>query len=213
MKLKKIASLALAGVMALTMLAGCATTNDKDDDNTGDNPPVVDTTPTDYSATILSGTNASTKDLMTAADSDMLSDAVVAAAESINEGYIIKQLQDKSGEMIKSGWVAEGVLKTFALNLARDVELQRVDFDMYDFDVINGGKYVGLYAFSLDPQESDVNRAVSGVVDGIMKGLSDHYGQTSVAYTLSVSKAQVGTVANGVILVGIMVDVVPTHAA
>ena len=213
MKLKKIASLALAGVMALTMLAGCATTNDKGDDNTGDKPPVIDTTPTGYSATILSGTNASTKDLMTAADSDMLSDAVVAAAESINEGYVIKQLQDNSGKLIKSGRVAEGVLKTFALNLARDVELQRVDFDMYDFDVINGGKYVGLYAFSLDPQESDVNRAVSGVVDDIMKGMSDHYGQTSVAYTLSVSKAQVGTVANGVILVGIMVDVVPTHAA
>ena len=213
MKLKKIASLALAGVMALTMLAGCATTSNEGDDNTGNNPPVVDTTPTGYSATILSGTNASTKDLMTAADSDMLSDAVVAAAESINEGYIIKQLQDKDGELIGNAGVAEGVIRTFALNLATDVELQLRDFDADDFNLVNGGKYVGLYAFSLDPQESDVNRAVSGVVNDIMEGLSDHYGQTSVAYTLSVSKAQVGTVANGVILVGIMVDVVPTHAA
>ena len=91
--------------------------------------------------------------------------------------------------------------------------LQRRDFDKNDFDLINGGKYVGLYAFSLDPQESDVNRNVSGVVNNIMKGLSNHYGQTSVAYTLSVSKAQVGTVANGVILVGIMVETVGTHAA
>ena len=31
MKLKKIASLALAGVMAVSMLAGCGTTNNIDD--------------------------------------------------------------------------------------------------------------------------------------------------------------------------------------
>ena len=53
MKLKKIASLALAGVMALTMLAGCATTNDKGDDTNGVKPPVDDVTPTSYSQTIL----------------------------------------------------------------------------------------------------------------------------------------------------------------
>ena len=212
MKLKKIDSLALAGIMAVSMLTACDTTSDGNDTGNGE-PPVIDTTPTGYSATILSGTNAHTKDLMTAEDSDMLSNAVVAAGESINEGYIIQQLQDMDGELISTSLVAEGVVKTFALNLATDVELQRRDFDSNDFDVVGGGKYAGLYAFSLDPQESDVNSAVSTTVNTIMNGLSDHYGQTTVDYTLSVAKAQVGTVAHGVILVGIMVEVVPTHAA
>ena len=213
MKLKKIASLMLAGIMAVSMLTACDTTNNTPDTGDGE-PPVIDTTPTGYSATILSGTNLHTKDLMTAEDSDMLSNAVVAAGESINEGYIIEQLQDMDGELIGSSRVAEGVVNTFALNLATDVELQRWDFDGGDdFDVVGGGKYAGLYAFSLDPQESDVNGAVSTTVQNIMEDLSDHYGQTTVAYTLSVAKAQVGTVAHGVILVGIMVEVVPTHAA
>ena len=117
------------------------------------------------------------------------------------------------GKLIGSSRVAEGVVNTFALNLATDVELRRWSFDGDDFDVVDGGKYAGLYAFSLDPQESDVNGAVSTTVQNIMEDLSDHYGQTTVAYTLSVAKAQVGTVAHGVILVGIMVEVVPTHAA
>ena len=212
MKLKKIASLVLAGVMAVSMLTACDTTS-AGDDNDGVKPPVVDTTPTGYSATILSGTNAHTKDLMTAEDSDMLNNAVVAAGESINEGYIIQQLQDMNGELISTSLVAEGVVNTFALNLATDVDLQTWSFDGGNFDVEGGGKYAGLYAFSLDPQESDVNSAVSTAVNTIMNGLSDHYGQTTVDYTLSVAKAQVGTVAHGVILVGIMVEVVPTHAA
>ena len=187
--------------------------SDLGNDTGNGEPPVIDTTPTGYSATILSGTNAHTKDLMTAEDSDMLSNAVVAAGESINEGYIIQQLQDMDGELIGTSLVAEGVVNTFALNLATDVELRRWSFDGDDFDVVDGGKYAGLYAFSLDPQESDVNSAVSTTVNTIMNGLSDHYGQTTVDYTLSVAKAQVGTVAHGVILVGIMVEVVPTHAA
>ena len=212
MKLKKIASLMLAGIMAVSMLTACDTTSDGNDTGNGE-PPVIDTTPTGYSATILSGTNRHTKDLMTAEDSDMLSNAVVAAGESINEGYIIQQLQDMDGELIGTSLVAEGVVNTFALNLATDVELRRWSFDGDDFDVVDGGKYAGLYAFSLDPQESDVNGAVSTTVQNIMEDLSDHYGQTTVDYTLSVAKAQVGTVAHGVILVGIMVEVVPTHAA
>ena len=212
MKLKKIASLMLAGIMAVSMLTACDTTSDGNDTGNGE-PPVIDTTPTGYSATILSGTNLHTKDLMTAEDSDMLSNAVVAAGESINEGYIIQQLQDMDGELIGSSLVAEGVVNTFDRNLATDVDLQKWDFDGNHFNVVDGGKYAGLYAFSLDPQESDVNGAVSATVQDIMKDLSDHYGQTTVAYTLSVAKAQVGTVAHGVILVGIMVEVVPTHAA
>ena len=198
--------------MAVSMLTACDTTSAGDDTGNGE-PPVIDTTPTGYSATILSGTDKHTKDLMTAEDSDMLSNAVVAAGESINEGYIIQQLQDMDGKLISTSLVAEGVVKTFALNLAKDVELQKWSFDGANFDTTSGGKYAGLYAFSLDPQESDVNSAVSATVSDIMKGLSDHYGQTTVGYTLSVAKAQVGTVAHGVILVGIMVEVVPTHAA
>ena len=45
MKLKKIASLALAGIMAVSMLAGCSTTNPKPNPNPGDDEPHLLATP------------------------------------------------------------------------------------------------------------------------------------------------------------------------
>ena len=80
MKLKKIASLMLAGIMAVSMLTACDTTSAGDDTVV---PPAEDTTPAGYSATILNGTSSNTKSLMTSEDSAMLENAVKAAASSI----------------------------------------------------------------------------------------------------------------------------------
>ena len=58
-----------------------------------------------------------------------------------------------------------------------------------------------------------MNNAISSVVNGIMGDHHDHLNATDIDYTLSVAKAQVGTRANGVVLVGVMIEVTLTHAA
>ena len=217
MKLKKIASLALAGIMAVSMLAGCATTNDNGDDGNNGKPPVIDETPTSYSQTILDGVGSGVKSMMTAKDSDMLSDAVVAAGASVNEADDIHELIKigKSSLQIVNykNRVGHMVVDGFGDNLAEDVDLLRCSFKGNDLDVTKNGRYAALYVCDTGMNETQMNNAISDAVSAIMKNHHDHLNATDIDYTLSVAKAQVGTRANGVVLVGVMIEVTLTHAA
>ena len=219
MKLKKIVSLALAGVMAVSMLAGCNTVDNGGDDTNGVKPPVDDVTPASYSQTILDGTSSDTKSIMTAKDSDMLTAAVVAAGESVNEfddiHDLIKigahSLTALSYNRIPDG-TANRMLDGFGDNLAEDVEL--VSGGLKASDLLNyNDRDAALYVCDTSMNDTQINNAISSQVNTIMNGLRDHINATDIDYTLSVAKVQVGTRANGVILVGIMVETVGTHAA
>ena len=219
MKLKKIASLMLAGVMAVSMLAGCSTVNNGGDDTNGVKPPVDDVTPASYSQTILDGTNSDTKSIMTAKDSDMLTAAVVAAGESVNEFDDIHDLIKVGAHKLSALAYHRGkdntcnrMLDGFGDNLAEDVNLVSggLDaFDLLDYD----DRDAALYVCDTSMNDTQINNAISSQVNTIMKGLRDHINATDIDYTLSVAKVQVGTRANGVILVGIMVKTVGTDAA
>ena len=77
MKLKKIASLMLAGVMAVSMLAGCSGNNTDDGASSGD------TTPSSsYTETVLKATNAATQTKLSASTNDKLDKAVAWAAQN-----------------------------------------------------------------------------------------------------------------------------------
>ena len=221
MKLKKIASLALAGVMALTMLAGCATTNDKGDDTNGVKPPVDDVTPASYSQTILDGAGSNAKSVMTAKDSDMLTAAVVEAGERVNEFDDIHDLIDVGAHSLTAlayNRVPNGtqnrMLDGFKDNLAEDVTLvsgglTRAGVEYHGVNMRNAA----LYVCDTSMNDTQINNAISNEVGDIADGLRDHINATETDYTVSVAKVQVGTRANGVILVGIMVETVGTHAA
>ena len=214
MKLKKIASLALAGIMAVSMLAGCATTNDNG--NNG-KPPVIDETPTSYSQTILDGVSSDVKSMMTAKDSDMLTDAVVAAGTFVNESddihNLIKYAKRELTQMTYSYKyrVVRAVVDGFDDNLAEDVDL----YNKTEFTVPTNtnDRYAALYVCDTSMNETQLNNAISAAVEEAMKGNRDHINATDIDYTLSVAKAQVGTAANGITLVGIMVEVDRTDAA
>ena len=77
MKLKKIASLALAGVMAVSMLAGCSTTtvNPEPNPNPGDDEPAV----SGYSQMLYNHLTNAAKKKVTAQDSNDVNDALAAA--------------------------------------------------------------------------------------------------------------------------------------
>ena len=213
MKLKKIASLMLAGIMAISMLTACDTTG-AGDDNNGVKPPVDNTTPTSYSQTILDGVNGDEKSIMTAKDSDMLSDAVVAAGTMINEADDIHELIEVGKHGLNMvcyrNPVGHMVVDGFEDNLAEDVNLQKWSWNM---DLSKNDRYAALYVCDTSMNETQLNNAVSGAVSTIMDGYRDHINATDIDYTLSVAKAQVGTAANGITLVGIMIEVDLTHAA
>ena len=79
MKLKKIASLMLAGVMAVSMLTACNSGNNGDNGNNGNNG--GEPTPSaSYTSTVLAETNDSTKAVLSASSNTKLDRAVAAAA-------------------------------------------------------------------------------------------------------------------------------------
>ena len=219
MKLKKIASLALAGIMAVSMLAGCATTNDNGDDGNNGKPPVIDETPTSYSQTILDGVSSDVKSMMTAKDSDMLTDAVVAAGTFVNESddihNLIKYAKRELTQMYYTRYGYQGVVRAvvdgFGDNLAEDVDLY--NNTAFDVPTDANDRYAALYVCDTSMNETQLNNAISAAVKEAMKGNRDHINATDIDYTLSVAKAQVGTAANGITLVGIMVEVDRTDAA
>ena len=94
MKLKKIASLMLAGIMAVSMLAGCKSGTPDPDDNGG----ASSNTTSSFTESVLSKTNAKTSALLKASSNAKLDAAVEFAA-----------INDKSGtdwrkQVTSIGW-------------------------------------------------------------------------------------------------------------
>ena len=89
MKLKKIASMMLAGVMAVSMLAGCQTTS-----NDQPTQPEEPTTPTGYSATLQSKLSAHASDKITLSDSAELNNALNYAAGFVGNNMITDETID-----------------------------------------------------------------------------------------------------------------------
>ena len=100
MKLKKIASLALAGVMAVSMLAGCGTNNTKPGEGEGENPGVIP--PTGFSATLEDAVDTKRDDITFKDDT-----ADQAALEKMVAG-----LSTKTVENFATGWAIPHDLDT-----------------------------------------------------------------------------------------------------
>ena len=115
MKLKKIASLMLAGVMAVSMLAGCSTTT-VDPEPTPDPDP---TPATGYSAKLQSELSAISQDKLTLADDNELNSALEYAVGNIGNNsvsaifgingitggkvhFVVKQDVSAVGEVVKT---------------------------------------------------------------------------------------------------------------
>ena len=222
MKLKKIASLALAGVMAVSMLAGCSTTSVCGDDTVV--PPAEDTTPVGYSAPILARTSANTKSLMTSEDSAMLENAVKAAASSIvsmDDIHDMLHMSEYPGANNAVYYTRNNtthkVMDGFKDNLAEDVIYKKNEMEngFWSMPANKSGvqRYVGRYVYNRALNDTQVNNDVAGIVDTIMGNEKDHVNATDIDYVLSVAKSDVGTEANGVVLVGIMIERSYTHAA
>ena len=85
MKLKKIASLMLAGVMAVSMLTACGEGNTV---NEKPNQPEEPTTPSGYSEVLYKHLSTTAQKKVTASDSDAVNNALLAAMEFMSNGEI-----------------------------------------------------------------------------------------------------------------------------
>ena len=111
MKLKKIASLMLAGVMAVSMLTACNSGDNGDNGNNGSNG--GEPTPSaSYTSTVLAETNDSTKAVLSASSNTKLDRAVAAAAAN----YTINSANNhKTLQLIPDDWnqvdIAESIME------------------------------------------------------------------------------------------------------
>ena len=173
MKLKKIASLMLAGVMAVSMLAGCSTTT-VDPEPTPDPDP---TPSTGYSAMLQSKLSAHANSSITLSDDNDLNNALDYAGGYVGHTTIshnfLKDIQTGSG-------VAHYVDQRLCTKLAAlDVAMDYLN-DTLDTKVVNNGDVnVAGQIKKLDPWQAkgepteaayftkdDVNTVLLYVVDG-----------------------------------------------
>ena len=84
MKLKKIASLALAGIMAVSMLAGCSTTTVNPEPNPGDDEPTV----SGYSQMLYNHLSTSGQKKVTPEDNNIVNQALQTAMGYAADGTI-----------------------------------------------------------------------------------------------------------------------------
>ena len=205
MKLKKIASLALAGVMAVSMLAGCGTNNTKPGEGEGENPGVI--TPTGFSATLEDAVDTKRDDITFKDDT-----ADQAALEKMVAGLSTKTVED-----IADKWAVpyaletakgyhedvEGALKTLKSDVnvfTAELTQDKFDWCMNDYaDQKNGqintvGVRAGVvYAFNggvnTDYALNTIAKKVAKTIEGLPKKSTG--GTTSWDYTYTVSASAV----------------------
>ena len=130
---------------------------------------------------------------------------MLKVSDNITYGHQVFQSTNK---------VTRAVVDLYVDNLAQDVE-NKYSYDGLYLPVESSGtqRYAGLYVFNRAMNDTQLNNAVANIVSGIMDDQKDHVNATEIDYTLSVAKTDVGTEANGVVLVGIMITRSYTHAA
>ena len=144
MKLKKIASLALAGIMAVSMLAGCNGSS-----NNGTNPPASSSEPT------TTGIVSAVKDAIKIENSDLTVD--VKEGAFLND-QLDKLIEDYTLEAIKAnnhGLINYGVQIAFGI---ADID------DVHNFNSINSGSFNACHANVSNPGDKQT-RWYAGVYE------------------------------------------------
>ena len=213
MKLKKIASLMLAGIMAVSMLAACG----EGKDNGGNAGSSSSETPVaGYSADILDATNASTKSLMNAKDNSTLNAAVKAAGAEANNSsdlVFLSTLNTNYHQLNQNATDTDvqRIRNAFIGNLNSDTDYVTSNAGKASV-ITDNGKYATLFAFDRKMTDAQIAGVVGSYIDDIMMGAVQNDGATKINYTLSAANTFIGTNAKGVVLVGIQIERTTTNA-
>ena len=208
MKLKKIASLALAGIMAVSMLTACGEGTGNGNSGSSSSQP---TAPTGYTASVLAETNLA-KDFVTGTDDSKLNAMVNAVAEMkvnyrVPTGYSLNLLNDPVA------WNTAARMMTGAMNKPGVNGLEGLS-GLNAPTESNDGVYYALYYIENKYADNLVDSLVADKLDSIAKSVinSNNTNVNDTDYTVSVAKADMkiseaasGTTKDGFVLVGIAV--------
>ena len=208
MKLKKIASLALAGIMAVSMLAGCKDGGNSNSGSSSSEP----TASTGYTASVLAKTNLA-KDFVDGKDDSKLDAMVSAVAEKkVNyaggAGYSLDRLKDQNA------WNMAEKLMTGAMTTATNMLGLESHNALLNPSEDNDGVYYALYCIENRYADNLIDSLVADKLDSIAKSVIDskNANVNNTDYTVSVAKADMkiseaasGITKDGFVLVGIAV--------
>ena len=208
MKLKKIASLALAGIMAVSMLTACGEGTGNGNSGSSSSQP---TAPTGYTSSVLAETNLA-KDFVTGTDDSKLNAMVNAVAEmKVNyagaTGYKLWLLQDGTA------WNTAARMMTGAMNKPGVNGLAGLS-GLTKPTESNDGVYYALYYIENKYADNLVDSLVADMLDSIAKSVinSTDANVNDTDYTVSVAKADMNVseaatngAKDGFVLVGIAV--------
>ena len=214
MKLKKIASLMLAGIMAVSMLAACG--EGKGNGNSGSSSSQVPSNT--YSDTVMTETSAATQSVAGAKNSNVLNAAVSEAAKIAENstdmaGIVGATIQIGNGAGVS---VRARVRDVFIANLNSGVTYGMIVREAAGGAPTNvtadDGVYAVLCAFDRTMTDAQIDTVVTGMIDTALAGAAKNDGATKISYAVSAAKEAIGSDANGVVLVGIMIERTSTDA-
>ena len=198
MKLKKIASLMLAGVMAVSMLAGCNTTSTDPEQPTDPETP----TTTGYSDVLAENlSDDAKKDYIAfednADDLAALEDALGKLSWTTTAGYTMPKVATPVGDLldVDSDLMVDDFVD--ALDIENiDMNYNWVRNDLVFNPELNSAetvKYGLMYVIDGTVDENDALEQIAGYVEGLLERLPnvnfDHAARYTYDYTVSVSVA------------------------
>ena len=184
MKLKKIASLALAGIMAVSMLTACG----EGTGNSGENGNGEEVTPSaNYTATVLEETSDVTQAKLSASSSTKLDKAVAFAA---NNYTIASTAVSQNLTMIPNGWNQVAAVK----NIMLGASYANSDMDNWQFDPDNykENTYWIMYHVSRAMTDEYITEQIADKLDdwaADMVNDDEIVNNATWDYTVSVAKA------------------------
>ena len=208
MKLKKIASLMLAGIMAVSMLAGCK--SGTPDPNPGEGE--QGNTTSSFTDAVLDKTMPVTKTKLSAEADETLSKAVAfAAANNTYGNYVASLTAAIDGSKIQ--YDAAKIMTGKKLSYIRDA-LNPTNKNKWDFTNINEDQtYWTLYVVSSEKSDEWIAGELASRLDTVAKTMNDaeKSDEETWNYTVSIVKADMatedGVKVDGAVLIGIAVAV------
>ena len=214
MKLKKIASLALAGIMAVSMLAGCGDTDKKDPASSGEQ----NTVTSSFASTVLEKTNATTQALLKAGNNSKLADGIEYAAKTVefteaNRNAALNQIVVLGNDSAVANAVSKYVV-------GNSVNYTTGDWNQFTgvsnlANNKNSGTYYQLYYTAGTASDEWIANSIADKIDEKVEVLTESTDSVKYEYTLDIAKATVvagnsADRADDCIIIGVAVSVKTT---
>ena len=218
MKLKKIASLALAGIMAVSMLTACG----EGTGNSGSSSSEI-TAPTGYTSTIYDLTSAQTKSVLKTKENATLTAAMDAVEAVFQPGYIstyktattLSAFDNQGPASTKALYDAlnSKLGANYVVNAVTGVDYNKMNDSAANPKTNEDKTYVGLYYISSALNDSNINKEVATEVNRLMEDVKNNtVNGDTVDWYLTVDKFAEGTTNDGATIVMIAIERATTKA-